>query len=129
MSPAITIALLLLSTTVVKSLEDQNKEEDFPPQLKHDVRERADRHIEGVLQGGSLPGACCVCKNIVSKIKQKMGSDHSKKKIRQLLTNFCNRLKVFKLICKRTNFINKMIDAIANSGSPHSICVKLKLCK
>ncbi|KAE8289983.1 hypothetical protein D5F01_LYC11695 [Larimichthys crocea] len=59
MNPAISITLLLLSATVVKSwgsLEGQTEEEeDSSSQLNHDMRERAAHHTE---KDEAFPGSC-----------------------------------------------------------------------
>ncbi|XP_070776819.1 uncharacterized protein [Enoplosus armatus] len=121
----------VVADATVKSLEVQTEEEeDFPSESKHNVRERADRRTE---EDGAFPGSCRACKSIVSKVKQKIGGDRSKAKIRQLLNNVCNRVKcrLIRSACKTIvrKFKNKLIDAIATLGSPCTICVKLKLCK
>ncbi|XP_030299164.1 antimicrobial peptide NK-lysin [Sparus aurata] len=122
MGPAISIALLLLSATVVRSLVVQTEEEeDFPLQSQHGVKNAA------------IPGLCKGCVWIVSAVKKRLGSDHSKEKIRQLLDKACNWLKskVLRSGCQRVmrKFRDKLINAIEGLDSPRNICVKLKACK
>ncbi|XP_073340435.1 antimicrobial peptide NK-lysin-like [Pagrus major] len=130
MRPAISIALLLLSATVIRSLEVRIEEEEgFPLKLKHDVRVRANHHTEDA----AFPGACRGCVFIVSKVKEKLGSDHSKDKIQQLLDKACNWVKIrfLRIACNKimTKFKTKLINAIESLDSPRNVCVKLKLCK
>ncbi|KAM8736734.1 antimicrobial peptide NK-lysin-like [Acanthopagrus schlegelii] len=122
MRPAISIALLLLSATVVRSLVVRNEEkEDFPLQSQQGVRKAA------------FPGVCRGCVFIVSWVKKHLGSDHSKKKIRQLLDKACNWLKIkfLRSGCQKImrKFRDKLIDAIRTLDSPKTVCVKLKICK
>ncbi|XP_035529581.1 antimicrobial peptide NK-lysin-like [Morone saxatilis] len=132
MSPAISIALLLLSATVVKSwtsLEVKTEGDDFPPQLKHDVREGADHQTE---ENRVFPGSCTACKFIVSKVKKHLGSDHSKNKIKELLNRACNGVKrILRSACKSivNKFQQKLINALTKLKSQREICVYLKLCK
>nr|XP_046269148.1 prosaposin-like [Scatophagus argus] len=131
MSSGISLALLLLSATVVRSqmsLDIQNAEEDFPLQLKHDVKERADHHTEE----GAFPGSCPACEYIVPIVKKKLGNDNSKAKIRDELNKICKSIKnIFKSVCKviTKSFEDILIDALSKKESPRNICVQIKLCK
>ncbi|XP_063353779.1 antimicrobial peptide NK-lysin [Pelmatolapia mariae] len=131
MSPAITIALLLLSTTFVeslKSLKDQTKEH-FPQHEK----KKGDHNKEKILSDEVFPGSCRTCMTIVSRVQKQIGSDKSKDKIRRLLDGACNKLKfrLLKSACRKIlkTVKNKLIDALTNGKSAKTICTNLKLCK
>ncbi|XP_023011349.2 antimicrobial peptide NK-lysin [Maylandia zebra] len=132
MSPAITIGLLLLSTTFVaslKTLKDQTKEEHFPQHEK----KKGDHNKEEILWDEVFPGSCRTCMTIVSRVQKQIGSDKSKDKIRRLLDGACNKLKFnfLKSACRKIlkTVKNKLIDALTNGKSAKTICTNLKLCK
>ncbi|XP_040916844.1 uncharacterized protein LOC121197344 [Toxotes jaculatrix] len=132
MSPAISIALLLLSATVVesyKSADQKEKKKDFPSHLEHYEGERAENGEEEILE---MELICTGCVFAVSQVEKIIGNEKSKKKIEQLLNNACNGvgITIIRWACKTIIgwFKNKLIDGIANHESPRSICVKLKLC-
>ncbi|XP_035530445.1 antimicrobial peptide NK-lysin-like [Morone saxatilis] len=128
MSPAFSIALLLLSTTVVKTVEDwTEEEEDFPSQLKG---ETADHHAEEILQAEDL---CSSCKSLVSQVKKKMDDNTSKDKVAKLMDNVCSQEKneQVKEVCKKITgkIKDKLSETIANKADPESACKKVKLCQ
>ncbi|KAL3968863.1 neurocalcin delta [Sarotherodon galilaeus] len=136
MSAAITIALLLLSTTFVeslKSLKDQTEEERFPQKLQQHENRKGNPNKEEILSDEVFPGSCRTCKIIVSKVQKEIGSDKSKEKIRRLLDGACNKLKfsLLKVACRKIlkTVKNKLIDALTNGKSARTICTNLKLCK
>ncbi|XP_044231604.1 antimicrobial peptide NK-lysin-like [Thunnus albacares] len=132
MIPAISIALLLLSTTVVKSwgsLEDQTEAEgDFSSQFKQHVREGADHHAE---KEGNFDPNCEACKDIVTKAQQKLAGNNSKEEIKKQMDASCSTPSILRQLCKKIikKSKDKLIDGIAKGGSPLDICRKLRYCK
>uniref|UniRef100_A0A3Q3LES1 Saposin B-type domain-containing protein n=1 Tax=Labrus bergylta TaxID=56723 RepID=A0A3Q3LES1_9LABR len=125
-SPAFNIALLLFSANVVKSVEDKNEEE-----LK--LKDKRGGHHAEEVRKYSMTSSCRACKFIVNKVKKKLGSDQSKEKIRQLLNNTGNGVKIslIRSGCKKIvrKYQDKVTDALANSGSAAPICDKFRMCK
>ncbi|XP_067468146.1 prosaposin-like isoform X2 [Thunnus thynnus] len=132
MTPAVSIALLLLSATVVKSwgsLEDQTEAEgDFSSQFKQHVREGADHHAE---KNKPFGAKCEVCKNIVSEVQKKLGGNNSKEEIKKQMDGSCNEPGLLRQECK--NIIkeskDKLIDGIAKGETPEKICKDLSYCQ
>ncbi|TKS86684.1 Prosaposin Proactivator polypeptide [Collichthys lucidus] len=117
--------------SVVKSwvsLEGQTEEEE--DSSSHDMRERAAHHTE---KDEAFPGSCTACKLIVSRVKRHLGKENTKAKIRGLLAKACNRIRrrFIRSICKKLvrKYQDKLINTIANKGTPRSICIRLSLCK
>ncbi|XP_067468147.1 antimicrobial peptide NK-lysin-like [Thunnus thynnus] len=131
MTPAVSIALLLLSATVVKSwgsLEDQTEAEgDFSSQFKQHVREGTDHHAE---EEGSSGSKCLACKDFVTKVREKLGGNNSKEEIKKQVDRFCNEPGLTRQTCK--DIIKKskdiLIDGIAKGETPEKICKDLSYC-
>uniref|UniRef100_A0A3Q4FY90 Saposin B-type domain-containing protein n=1 Tax=Neolamprologus brichardi TaxID=32507 RepID=A0A3Q4FY90_NEOBR len=123
-SPAITIALLLLSTSKkVRSLFCYFVQiENFLPKL-----------LSQILSDDVFPGSCRTCMTIVSRVQKQIGSDKSKDKIGRLLAGAFNKLKFnfLKSACRKIlkTVKNKLTDALTNDKSAKTICTNLKLCK
>ncbi|KAM7403167.1 hypothetical protein PAMA_003882 [Pampus argenteus] len=120
MTSSISIALLLLSATVVNScgcLEEKTADGNFPLKVNQHAWER----------GASV---CEACKLIVNDVQNKLHGDNSKEKIGRLLKNACDKAGILRHSCK--NLINKsstkLIDAIAEGKSPSFTCAQLKFC-
>ncbi|TMS21755.1 hypothetical protein E3U43_015728 [Larimichthys crocea] len=138
MSPAISIALLLLSAVVVKSWESpedetEEEEDDSSAELNHDMKERADHDAEEILQDQAFPGSCYACRYIVSKVKRQAGRDHSKARIRCLMMGVCNgfRSRFVRSACKKVTrrYQYRLSNYIAKNGSSRRICARLRLCR
>ncbi|XP_067468074.1 antimicrobial peptide NK-lysin-like [Thunnus thynnus] len=131
MTPAVSIALLLLSATVVKSwwsLEDQTEAEgDFSSQFKQHVREGADHHAE---KRGRFGAKCEVCKNIVSEVQKKLGGNQLKEEIKKQVDGSCNEPGLLRRACKDVikESKDKLIDGIAKGETPEKICKDLSYC-
>ncbi|XP_042292511.1 antimicrobial peptide NK-lysin-like [Thunnus maccoyii] len=141
MTPAVSIALLLLSATVVKSwgsLEDQTEVEgDFSSQFKQHVREGADHHAEKEgdryewMQEGSSDPKCLACKKIVSDVQKKLGGNNSKEEVKKQVDGSCNEPGILRQACK--DIIRKpkdeLIDGIAKGETPEKICKDVSYCQ
>ncbi|CAK6956889.1 antimicrobial peptide NK-lysin-like [Scomber scombrus] len=133
MTSAISIALLLLSATVVnswKSLEDQTEAMGDVSQFEEYIQE-TNHHAEMErFPNPSLSPDCKACHHIIGNVQKKLGSNKSKEEIESLLEKSCSDASWLRPTCNKIirDSKVKLIDAIAKGGTPESLCAELKYC-
>ncbi|CAG5866187.1 unnamed protein product [Menidia menidia] len=118
MGHAMILITLLLSISIVetrKHLENQTEEgETFPFQFQSSVKGKdvVDKEKDTLV-------TCGLCKLVVFKLQNKVGSCKSKAKIMKMLDKFCDLLNVkpLKTPCKKfvTKHVNTLIDALVKA--------------
>ncbi|XP_074548908.1 uncharacterized protein gnly [Halichoeres trimaculatus] len=116
------IAVLLLLTFVVESMEEQ----EFKTKEKG-----ATKHAEKILPHESSEDVCTGCKSLIGKMKEKMGKETSKEKILKQLDEFCSKDKKVEAACKKIkgDVKKQLCEAFSKGGDAETVCKKVKLCE
>ncbi|KAJ7989209.1 hypothetical protein DPEC_G00317130 [Dallia pectoralis] len=128
MSPVISLGLLLLCTVFSQASPSpgggrlMKVEEDSDEVVSSYIDPRNDV---------AIPGACYLCKSIVTKAEAQLKGDRVKEHVANTLHSICGTMSWFlRHVCRRvvSTFNDKLIDAIARNLDARGVCKSLNLC-